>query len=198
MKYFNNKGNEVEMTKWEIIDTIIYISDGLMNYFSKLGKVTPSIFDQIKSEDEEDDSTNDLTEEKNNRFLEKYEKKSMSECLITWVKELDIEKELLILAMMNIDKILEHNFILSEDNIKNVLFTCLVVSQKFFEDVVFKEKDYSEVGNIPIKLLTQFQIEFLDQIDYSLNVKESEFIEYQKKMFTIWKGKVSKGQKINE
>ena len=84
---------------------------------------------------------------------------------------------------MNLDKILNSNLIiLSDKNVENVIFTLMVITQKFYEDVIFTDKDYSKVKRIECEDLINMQIELLDLIDYSLNNDEDDFKRYKIKM----------------
>ena len=98
---------------------------------------------------------------------------------------------LLILTMMNIDKILAKEFILTDDNVKNVLFTCMVITQKYYEDENFKDKDYSKLAQLKAQELIKMEIEFLSLIDFSLHISEEEFNKYKYRMEDIWKKKLS-------
>ena len=84
---------------------------------------------------------------------------------------------------MNLDKILNSNLIiLSDKNVENVIFTLMVITQKYYEDINFTDKDYSKVVKIDCDELINMQMELLDLIDYSLNNNEDEFKKYKIKM----------------
>ena len=93
--------------------------------------------------------------------------------------------------MMNIDKLLANQFIISSDNIKNILFTCMVITQKYYEDEILYDKDYAKIGGYDPQDLVSLEIEFLSLIDFSLEIKEEEFNKYQDRMKILWKDTLS-------
>ena len=92
---------------------------------------------------------------------------------------------------MNIDKILSKEFILTFSNVKNVLFTCMVITQKYYEDENFTDKDYSKIINIDANELIQMEIEFLSLIDFSLHISDEEFNKYKNKIKKVWENNLS-------
>ena len=185
-----------EMLKQDYIETILYIIRKILDYTSSLNKITPTLFDKKIYHNEDDDSdksTNLSSNEDNNSnsIVAKEDKFTLTDCLYLWVEQLEFEENLLILTMMNIDKILSKEFILSVSNVKNVLFTCMVITQKYYEDENFTDKDYSKIINIDSNELIQMEIEFLSLIDFSLHISDEEFNKYKNKMKKIWKNNLS-------
>ena len=72
-------------------------------------------------------------------------------------------------------------FILNKKNVKNVLFTCMITTQKYYEDQNFNDKDYSKLIKIDANEVIKMEVEFLSLIDFSLHIHEEEFLEYKKK-----------------
>ena len=181
-----------EMSKKDIIETILFILDQILSYTSKLNQSTTSIFD--KKETEEKDSqaelSTDFSDPPTDKIQEvekgpstKNEKLSLSELIYYWAEVLKFDENLLVLMTMNLDKILNANLIiLSDKNVENVIFTLMVITQKFYEDINFTDKDYSKVSKIECDDLINMQMELLDFIDYSLNNNEDEFKKYKIKM----------------
>ena len=181
-----------EMSKKDIIETILFILDQILSYTSKLNQSTTSIFD--KKETEEKDSqaelSTDFSDPPTDKIQEvekgpstKKEKLSLSELIYYWAEVLKFDENLLVLMTMNLDKILNANLIiLSDKNVENVIFTLMVITQKFYEDINFTDKDYSKVSKIECDDLINMQMELLDFIDYSLNNNEDEFKKYKIKM----------------
>ena len=184
------------MLKQDYIETILYIIRKILDYTSSLNKITPTLFDKKIYHNEDDDSdksTNLSSNEDNNSnsIVAKEDKFTLTDCLYLWVEQLEFEENLLILTMMNIDKILSKEFILTFSNVKNVLFTCMVITQKYYEDENFTDKDYSKIINIDSNELIQMEIEFLSLIDFSLHISDEEFNKYKNKMKKIWKNNLS-------
>ena len=185
------------MSKKDIIETILFLLEQILSYSSKLNQSTTSIFDKkekpkknVESEISTDfsDSAADKEKEKNEKIESQSpildtEKFSLSDLIYFWSDALKFDENLLILMTMNLDKILNSNLIiLSEKNVENVIFTLMVITQKFHEDIIFTDKDYSKLKKIECGDLINMQVELLDLIDYSLNVSEDEFKRYKNKM----------------
>ena len=126
-----------------------------------------------------------------NSIVSKEDKFTLTDFLYFWVEQLEFEENLLILTMMNIDKILSKEFILTFSNVKNVLFTCMVITQKYYEDENFTDKDYSKIINIDANELIQMEIEFLSLIDFSLHISDEEFNKYKNKIKKVWENNLS-------
>ena len=188
------------MSKKDIIETILFLLEQILSYSSKLNQSTTSIFDKkekpeknVESEISTDfsDSAADKEKEKNEKIESQSpildtEKFSLSDLIYFWSDALKFDENLLILMTMNLDKILNSNLIiLSEKNVENVIFTLMVVTQKFHEDIIFTDKDYSKLKKIECGDLINMQVELLDLIDYSLNVGEDEFKRYKNKMRSL-------------
>ena len=185
------------MSKKDIIETILFLLEQILSYSSKLNQSTTSIFDKkekpeknVESEISTDfsDSAADKEKEKNEKIESQSpildtEKFSLSDLIYFWSDALKFDENLLILMTMNLDKILNSNLIiLSEKNVENVIFTLMVITQKFHEDIIFTDKDYSKLKKIECGDLINMQVELLDLIDYSLSVSEDEFKRYKNKM----------------
>jgi hypothetical protein len=179
-----------EMTKKDIIETILFILEQILSYTSKLNHSTTSIFDKTEKDEkavpEHSTDCSDAPLDKNEiieRDSPKNEKLSLSDLIYYWSEVLKFNEDLLVLMTMNLDKILNSNLIiLSDKNVENVIFTLMVITQKFYDDVIFTDKDYSKVKRIECEDLINMQIELLDLIDYSLNNDEDDFKRYKIKM----------------
>ena len=183
-----------EMTKNDFIETVLYIINKILDYSSSLDQITPTLFDRkniIKKSDDDISTSQSSNEENDTTLLEKEDKFSLADYLYYWVEKMEFNDNLLILTMMNIDKILTKEFILTDDNVKNVLFTCMVITQKYYEDENFKDKDYSKLIQLNAEELIKMEMEFLSLIDFSLHISDEEFNKYKYKMKDIWKKKLS-------
>ena len=189
-RLLNNNTSTDEMSKNDIIETILFIIEQILNYTSKLNQSTPSIFDKKEKDEINDkselttDSTDPNSEEIENNA--KYDKLSLAQYLYYWTDKLNLNENLLLLMTMNLDKILEsQKIILSEKNVENVLYTCMIITQKFYEDDSFSDKDYSKLKKLDIDELINMQIELLKFIDYSLLIDEDDLLRYKKRMNQI-------------
>ena len=191
-----------DMTDDDLIETILIILYKILDYTNNLEKRTPSIFDRKNSTNLEKEidsdklSTSSSSNEENINFEKNKKNKNdenltLHDLLYFWIKKLEFNKNLLLLTMMNIDKLLSSDFILTEDNIKNVLFTCMILTQKNYEDDVYNDKDYAKLIDISTEDLIKMEIEFLKYINFSLYINEEQFNNYQRKMYNIWENTLS-------
>lgn len=181
-----------EMTKKDIIETILFIMRQILNYTSKLKETIPSVFDKKEKEDKNilsDLSTNQsdsLSDKENDNSLE--EKYSFDELIYYWIEKLNFNEDMLYLMMMNLDKLLNSKkIILNEKNVENIMFTCMVITQKYYEDEIFSDKDYSKLKNIDYDDLINMQMDFLETINYSLLINKDDLEQYKIKMKRVWK-----------
>ena len=195
-----SKKNDMEDD--DLIELVLIILYKILDYTNNLEKRTPSIFDQKNSTNVEQEinsdklSTSSSSNEENINFEKNKKNKNdenltLHDLLYFWIKKLEFNKNLLLLTMMNIDKLLSSDFILTEDNIKNVLFTCMILTQKNYEDDVYNDKDYAKLIDISTEDLIKMEIEFLKYINFSLYINEEQFNNYQRKMYNIWENTLS-------
>ena len=183
-----------EMTINNFIETILFVINKIIDYNSSLNQVTPTLFDQKKfaKKNEDDVSTSQSSnEESGSTIFEKEDKYSLVDYLYYWVQKMEFNENLLVLTMMYIDKILAKDFILTDDNAKNLLFTSMVITQKYYEDENFKDEDYSKLGQLNAEELIKMEVEFLSFIDFSLHISDDEFNKYKYKMKDMWENKLS-------
>ena len=188
--------SRTEMTKKDYIETILFILRKILDYTSSLNQITPTLFDKKSYHNEKDDSdisTNASSKEDNssNSLVDEEDIFTLVDYLYFWVDKLEFDENLLILTMMNIDKILSKEFVLTSSNVKNVLFTCMVITQKYYEDENFCDKDYSKIINLKANELINMEIEILSLMDFSLNITEDEFNNYKNRMKNVWKNNLS-------
>ena len=181
-----------EMSKKEIIETILFILKQILDYTSKLKETIPSVFDKKEKEDKNalsDLSTcqsDSLSDKENDNCTE--EKYTIDELINYWIEKLNFNEDMLYLMMMNLDKLLNSKkIILNDKNVENILFTCMVITQKYYEDVIFSDKDYSKLKNIEYDDLINMQMDFLETINYSLLINKDDLEQYKIKMKRVWK-----------
>ena len=180
---------EENMPKNGLIETILMLINKILDYTSTLEQKMPSIFDENKNIQNECDSdklnTSSSSNDENVAFNDK--NYTLHDYFYYWVDKLDFNENLLILTMMNIDKCLSKNFIITSDNVKNVIFSCMVLTQKSYEDETIYDKDYAKIFKIKTDELINMELEFLKIIDYRLHVSGEEFQNYKSRMVKIWK-----------
>ena len=186
-----------EMSKKDLIETVLLIINKILDYTSTLNQITPTIFDKNYLVQNKDNESNISTSQSSNdesgydSNIEKDDQFTLTDYLYLWVEKLEINSNLLILTLMNIDKLLSKEFILTSDNVKNVLFTSMIITQKYYEDENFTDKDYSKIVRLNPKELIKMEIEFLSMIDFSLHISDDDFHKYKGKIEDIWKSTLS-------
>ena len=180
------------MSKEDLLETILVIICKILDYTNGLDQRTPSIFDEknpgILEADIDKLSTSSSSKDENKKDKNKDENSNtLHDLLYFWIEKLEFIKNLLLLAMLNLDKLLSRDFILTENNIKNVLFCCMITTQKIYEDEIYYDKDYAKIIDVSAEELVEMEIEFLKMVDFSLFINEEEFTEYNIKIFKMWK-----------
>jgi hypothetical protein len=62
-------------------------------------------------------------------------------------------------------------------------------TNKYFDDDFLTNKLYSKIGGIEINELMQLEIDYLNTIKWKMVIEENRFIEYSKKLQSIFLGK---------
>ena len=184
------------MKKRDLIETILMIIGKILDFTDTLEQRTPSIFDKNYAREELDSdklSTSSSSNEDNitSKISQKDEGYTLTDYFYFWIKKLDFNENLLFLTMMNIDKLLAKEFILTDDNVKNVLFICMVITQKNYEDENYNDKDYAKILDVSTEELLNMELNFLEFIDFSLYISQEEFNKYVLNMEQIWKSTFS-------
>ena len=130
--------DKTDMSQEDLIETILVIIYKILDYTNEIDQRTPSIFDQKVSkhleqeqEIESDKLSTGSSSYEENKFLEKKDENSnftLHDFLYFWTEKLEFNKNLLLLTMMNLDKLLSNHFILTYDNVKNVLYISMVIT----------------------------------------------------------------------
>ena len=178
--------------KSEIIDTIDYILMNIVDYSSTIDERTPSIFDNPSLFDSNESNSTSCSsiESKDSgncdsTFLNKIDKYDFNTFIKKFSKNFQLDENTLILSLMNLDKILKDNFIITEKNVGYLFYTSMVVSQKFYEDEPFDNKIYAKYVGISSTELTQLELEFLEMMGFNLFVPEEKFFNYKNRMASL-------------
>jgi len=103
----------------------------------------------------------------------------MSYYLYKIIKKLNITKSVLLCSFIFLDRIISNNReILNMKNLKYLTSTAIILSQKFLDDEVYKDKNYAETLNIKLERFIILESSFLKLINYELHITEKEFYEY--------------------
>ena len=185
-----------EMSKNDLIETILMIIYKILDYTSLSEERTHSIFDQNYFKQELDSDKLSTSSSSNDEISDIYNSKkeenyTLHDYFYFWTKTLEFNEYLLLLTMMNIDKLLSKDFILTFDNIKNTLFTCMIITQKNYEDNNFNDKDYAKILEVSTEEIINMELKFLEYIDFSLYISDKDFDKYKETICKIWKDNLS-------
>lgn len=182
------------LSKDNVIESCLQIISSILDYYnessiknnnSKFDGEVPEIESMIKVSSKEsletDDSTNKSFSESNEYLLE-----DLEIYIRKWSKYFEFDKNMLILFLMNFDKLLAKDFIVNKKNIYKVIYICMMETHKYYDDNIFKNKDYAKFIGVNENELMDMEIEFLTIIDYDLFIKEEEFQGYQKKLIDLF------------
>ena len=191
--YLNEKGN---FSADQILDSVFSIVFRILNHTKDIENKPSSIFDHHHKAESFDQKNQKDTQESPQNFLDTsasdsssdeyhcciIEELSVVDFVILCYKSLNFDAHMMILAMMNLDKILAKNFVLTEKNVHKTFFICMMEVHKFFNDVTFRNNDYAKLCGISTKELLQLELEFMDFVDYNMNITEENYLTYKKKM----------------
>lgn len=181
-----------------ILDSIFLIFDGILACSKKNKNQFSSIFDHIhknenhlKQETDQEEDTLNLSESTASTssdsssddghccILDKY---GIEDFVVLCYKCLDLDEHMLIMAMMNLERILEKDFILTEQNIHKVFFLCMMEVHKYYNDVICYNKDYAKLCGISTDELLNLEFEFMNYIDYNMNIPDDKYNLYKKNL----------------
>lgn len=60
-------------------------------------------------------------------------------------------------------------------SVHRILFTCILLAVKFFDDILFNNQIYSMIGGIPLKELNALEVDLLTLLEFNLFVCLDEF-----------------------
>lgn len=187
-KYLKEKDADKAMTSNDSLQIIFMILHKILDYTEDLGEKTPSIFDHSYPNQSQNNNyrsfntpNNDISST-NSDFCYECSKYDIEDFIIQAYKKLDFSQDLLILSMMNLDKLLSTKFILTKENVHKVFFLCMMETQKYYDDEFFKNEYYSKVSGIPVEELLELELEYMKNIGFNLFIKDEEYYQYKRKL----------------
>ena len=91
-----------------------------------------------------------------------------------------IENNTLICSLIYIDKFCTlSEIVLTELNIHRILFTAILLSTKYNEDLIYKMDYYSKIAGVSLKELKKLESEFVSKINFELYINEKDFEKYR-------------------
>jgi hypothetical protein len=186
-----NENDEKPMNPNDSLEIIFMIINRILGYTSDLGKKTPSKFDHYHHNQDNNEnpisSTAYSDDSSDSDHCCIFDKLDYEEFIVYCYKKLGFSSNLLILSMMNLDKLLTKNFILTSENIHKAFFMCMMETQKYYEDENFKNKDYAKVCEISTEELLQLELEFMDYMEFNLHITNEDYINYKNKLQNFYK-----------
>lgn len=91
-----------------------------------------------------------------------------------------MEKEVSILCLIYMERFIEKTGIyVSEKNWKKLIFMCLVLASKIWDDESYENVHFAQVFSmITLKEINAMELIFLSMIDYEVNIKNSDYARY--------------------
>jgi len=188
-----NKDEDKPMNPNQSLEIIFMILERILDYTSNLEERTPSIFDHYNHDQDSDTSllsvstTYSHSSSSDSNTSSILDKLDYEDFIVYAYKKLGFSSHLLILSMMNLDKLLTKKFILTSENIHKAFFICMMETQKYYEDENFKNKDYAKVCGITTDELLELELEFMNYMDFNINIKDEEYINYKNKLQNLYK-----------
>ena len=188
-KYYN-RDNDTPMDVNSSLDAIFMILNRIMDYTKDLDEKTPSIFDHYHHSQDNDKSSLSTSYSDSSSagsdFCCELDKLEIEDFIVQCYKKMGFSLNLLVLAMMNLDKLLASDFILSYTNVHKVFFICMMETQKYYDDINFTNKNYAKICGITTNELLELEIEFMNHIDFNLYIKEEDFLKYKNKLQKLY------------
>ena len=91
-----------------------------------------------------------------------------------------MEKEVSILCLIYMERFIEKTGIyVSEKNWKKLLFMCLILASKIWDDESYENVHFAQVFSIiTLREINSMELIFLSMIDYDVNIKNSDYAKY--------------------
>lgn len=187
---FNEKVEELSIS--DTVVEALEIIESILNYTESLDikENQISVFDgempqtnKIKKSNSNNSLSSEVsTDSDNNQFIlydfEIFIKK--------WIKYFEFDENMMILSLMNLDKLLTKKFLLTKKNYFKVIYTCMMITHKYYDDHTYNNKDYAEILGESVHNILDMEIEFLKIVDFNLFINEDEFKKYKRKLINLF------------
>ena len=178
------KDEDKSMNSNDTLNAVFMILNKILDYTKDLEENTPSVFDHYHHHSHENDKSSLSTSYSDTSssgpdFCCELDKYDMEDFIYRCYKMLGFDSNLMILSMMNLDKLLANNFILNSTNVHKAFFTCMMETQKYYDDESFTNKVYAKTCGISTEELLELELEFMNYIDFKIYIKDEEFYKYK-------------------
>ena len=189
------KDEDKSMNSKDTLNAVFMILNKILDYTKDLDENTPSVFDHYHHHSHENDKSSLSTSYSDTSssgadFCCELDKYDIEDFIYRCYKMLGFDSNLMILSMMNLDKLLANNFILNSTNVHKAFSTCMMETQKYYDDESFTNKVYAKTCGIPTEELLELELEFMNYIDFNIYIKDEEFFKYKKKLQTIYESSI--------
>ena len=185
---FSSKKPELDFTFQETIEEALQIITSIIQYNESKSQTNEiySIFDgempelnifKNKSSDSLHSSEDEYSTSRSDSDLEDFEI-----YIKKWSKYFEFDENMMILSLMNLDKLLAKDFVLSKKNYYKVIYICMMITHKFYDDNTYNNKDYAKFIGVSAEELLEMEMEFLNTVDFNLFIPVEEFQNYKQKL----------------
>ena len=186
--FFSSKKPEPDFTFQETIEEALQIITSIIQYNESKSQTNEiySIFDgempelnifKNKSSDSLHSSEDEYSTSRSDSDLEDFEI-----YIKRWSKYFEFDENMMILSLMNLDKLLAKDFVLSKKNYYKVIYICMMITHKFYDDNTYNNKDYAKFIGVSAEELLEMEMEFLNTVDFNLFIPVEEFQNYKQKL----------------
>ena len=167
-----NNQNEEE----EIVFDYYYENKNSVSY-----NISVTLMQLISENMQKDNYKEKLNKQKKQIFTSKIIPKiSVSDYLLRITKYANVSDEILIIALIYLDKLCKKNKImLNSYNVHRLLFISILISIKMNSDKIYKNNYYSKISGINPKELCLMEYEFMHLSGFMLNIKKEIYEKYK-------------------
>ena len=188
------KDEDKSMNSKDTLNAVFMILNKILEYTKDLDENNPSVFDHYHQHSHENDksslSTSYSDTSSSGDFCCELDKYDIEDFVYRCYKMLGFDSNLMILSMMNLDKLLANKFILNSTNAHKAFFTCMMETQKYYDDESFTNKVYAKICGISMEELLELELEFMKYIEFNIYIKDEEFFKYKKKLQSIYESSI--------
>jgi hypothetical protein len=143
--------------------------------------ISVTLMQLISENMQKDNYKEKLNKQKKQIFTSKIIPKiSVSDYLLRITKYANVSDEILIIALIYLDKLCKKNKImLNSYNVHRLLFISILISIKMNSDKIYKNIYYSKISGINPKELCLMEYEFMHLSGFMLNIKKEIYEKYK-------------------
>lgn len=105
---------------------------------------------------------------------------ALKDYLIRILKYSEMESSTLLASLILLDSFCRTQVSITNLSIHRLLITSIVVAIKMYEDTIYKNDYYANIGGIRLELLNSMELAFIELLDYRLHINPETFESYKK------------------